>query len=235
MGEDKQTSKYRRWTKEEMDFIIKNYRKMTAKQMSLKMGRSVHAIHLKSGDMRIREKPTPSPPPKEGNNVIWRKSPYEGYWVTDTGLVWSTTRATYVKPFKTDSVIYSVQLKVDKQKLISVGRLVWETFKGPLPEGYVIAFKDRNDTHCDLPNLMILKRGDMMKMGYSTRKWIVQTDKFGNRVHVYPTYVACARKLGVSEATIRGVLSGRSSRKLQGVNLKIVHRPSVEKVRRKAS
>ena len=42
-------------------------------------------------------------------------------------------------------------------------RHVWAQAHGPIPEGYVVAFKDGNKTHCALDNLELVSRRDLMK------------------------------------------------------------------------
>lgn len=48
--------------------------------------------------------------------------------------------------------------------------LVWEEHRGPVPEGYVLAFKDGNRLNCDIDNLELLTRAEILHLnrnGYS--------------------------------------------------------------------
>ena len=43
-------------------------------------------------------------------------------------------------------------------------RHVWEQENGPVPKGMVVAFKDGHRTNCDLENLMLLSRAEMLTL-----------------------------------------------------------------------
>ena len=236
MGEDKQTGRFPKWSKEEEQFLIKNYRKMKMCEIGQQLNRTSHAVQLRSARLKLKERQTFTPPPKQSNEM-WRKTPYESYWVTDTGMVWDAKRAVGLKPIYINSGVHSIQLRIGKkQTLVSVGRLVWISFKGEIPKGYVVAFKDRNSANADLTNLLLMKRGDLMRFGYGTTQWIIQTDDQGKRIAVYPTVTACAKKFGVSTPTVRDYLKGkRIPKKLIGIHLRIVSRPTVRELRRNKS
>jgi len=51
-----------------------------------------------------------------------------------------------------------------------VGRLVWETFNGPIPKGKVIAYKDGDRTNNALSNLLCLTRGEAQSHSYFIRE-----------------------------------------------------------------
>jgi len=40
--------------------------------------------------------------------------------------------------------------------------LVWESFRGPVPHGHVIAFKDSNKAHIEIGNLECIPRAQLM-------------------------------------------------------------------------
>lgn len=43
-------------------------------------------------------------------------------------------------------------------------RLVWEEANGPIPEGYVVTFRDNDRMNCSLDNLMLITRGENAAM-----------------------------------------------------------------------
>ena len=50
-------------------------------------------------------------------------------------------------------------------------RAVWEEHNGPIPEGMLIAFKDKNPENCDIDNLMLIDKAEhaaMNNYGYRT-------------------------------------------------------------------
>ena len=38
----------------------------------------------------------------------------------------------------------------------------WEQAHGPVPQGMVVAFKDSDKTHCELENLMVISRAELL-------------------------------------------------------------------------
>lgn len=41
---------------------------------------------------------------------------------------------------------------------------VWEQRNGPVPDGMVVAFKDSDPTNCNINNLMLLSRAELLKL-----------------------------------------------------------------------
>lgn len=46
---------------------------------------------------------------------------------------------------------------------VAVHILIWEDKHGPIPPGYVLAFKDGDKTHIALQNLELIARADLMR------------------------------------------------------------------------
>lgn len=46
----------------------------------------------------------------------------------------------------------------------SVHVLNWEAVHGPVPEGYVLLFKDRDSSNCELSNLMLVTRSELARL-----------------------------------------------------------------------
>ena len=49
-------------------------------------------------------------------------------------------------------------------------RFVWEQANGYIPKGYVVVFRDGNQSNCDLSNLRCVHRGVLIRMNHYTRK-----------------------------------------------------------------
>ncbi len=57
-----------------------------------------------------------------------------------------------------------VYVKVEgKRRMVLKHRYVWEQHNGPVPKGWVVAFKDGNRLNCDIENLYIMSRADNCK------------------------------------------------------------------------
>ena len=57
-----------------------------------------------------------------------------------------------------------IEMKISEpNKWVVKHRFIWETFHGPIPEGYNVQFKDGDPTHTSLDNLYLISRSDQMK------------------------------------------------------------------------
>ncbi len=54
-------------------------------------------------------------------------------------------------------LVKTAEPSVFKQK----PRIIWEKEKGPIPEGYVVAFKNMDRTDCRIENLMLMSKANM--------------------------------------------------------------------------
>lgn len=50
------------------------------------------------------------------------------------------------------------------ERWIPLHRKVWEDHNGPIPDGYCVVFKDRNRENCNIDNLILMKRGELVTM-----------------------------------------------------------------------
>lgn len=48
-------------------------------------------------------------------------------------------------------------------------RLVWEKHNGPVPDGFIVQFKDGNRQNCDIDNLYMISRAEQMKTQNSSQ------------------------------------------------------------------
>ena len=94
-----------------------------------------------------------------------RRTCYEHAHIPDNQLPVGTVRKT-----KDGYLIKKVQergYQWDRWKLLH--RLIWEEKNGPIPEGYIVGFRDGNKENCDPDNLVLMTMGEnavMNKRGY---------------------------------------------------------------------
>lgn len=101
--------------------------------------------------------------------------------------------------------------KREKRKGFVVARLVWETFIGPIPEGYVVTHRNQQRLDNNLRNLEIKTVSKHFKDvgGGGKRRTVVKLDRQGNVVKVYPSAAACAKAEGYSHANISNRCLGK--------------------------
>ena len=54
-------------------------------------------------------------------------------------------------------------IRISKAKWVPLHRHVWQQHKGPIPKGYVVAFKDRNYKNCNITNLELISMKENME------------------------------------------------------------------------
>lgn len=57
-----------------------------------------------------------------------------------------------------------IEVKIDdKKRWRHKQRVVWEAANGPVPDGYIVSFKDGNKQNCDLDNLYLITKADNLR------------------------------------------------------------------------
>jgi hypothetical protein len=77
---------------------------------------------------------------------------HTNYEVYSEGYVISYKRPNYPKRLKPLKTSRNHQVNVDG-KLYLMQRFIWEAFRGEIPKGHVIYFKDNDNTNFSLDNL----------------------------------------------------------------------------------
>jgi hypothetical protein len=57
-----------------------------------------------------------------------------------------------------------VEIKTINKKWVSKHRLVWEQHHGPIPKGYTVVFLDDDTTNCNIDNLRLISRPELMRL-----------------------------------------------------------------------
>ena len=158
---------------------------------------------------------------------IWKNIPgYEGlYEVSNTGKI--RNRHGKILKCRLNKWGYcNVTLsKNNTQNTYSVHRLVYISFMGEIPEGYEVNHINEIKTDNRLENLNILTRAGNNRWGThyervskamkgrllnrsDQSKKIVQLNRNGEIIHIYPSLAEAERKTGVSDSSIWGVCNG---------------------------
>lgn len=145
--------------------------------------------------------------------VNWRQTEYEYIMVSDTGLLWHTRLGRYVKPVVQANGtqilnIYRSQLKVAK----TIAKLVYETFKGRVPEGYIVYHKDNTKENNFIGNLGIMRKAEFQKMNSKMNcgRQVVVLNKDGEVMKRYPSMTEYAKKNYVGLQTLIDYRRGRT-------------------------
>ena len=147
-------------------------------------------------------------------NEIWKDIPgYEGiYQVSNLGKIRSLkyNKVRILRPSKNGSGYYTVLLYLNNvAKNLSIHRLVWSAFNGPIPEGLEINHKDEDKANNALLNLELVTRKENMNYGTAIArsakkrsKSVIQFDKNGIFIKEWPSLNEIQRQLGYSASNI---------------------------------
>ena len=161
---------------------------------------------------------------------IWKDIPgWEGlYQASDLGRIKSlgndkTRKEKVLKPGITSDGYYFVGLhKSGKRSNKRVSRLVFETFKGPIPEGMQVNHINEVKTDNRLCNLNLMtakenmnwgtrgeRASEKMKNKETMSKWVIQLNKNNEILHFYPSIREAERQTGISNQSIANCCSGK--------------------------
>lgn len=137
--------------------------------------------------------------------VVWRDTEYEDLIVSETGLVWNTRLGQYIKPVTQRNGLQVLKICRSKLKVSkTIAKLVYETFKGPVPEGYVVYHKDNIKENNFIGNLGIMHKSQFQKANSKMNcgRRIDVIDENGEVIKRYRSMKEYAEKNYVSTQTL---------------------------------
>lgn len=153
-----------KWTESEVKYLRAHWGKTPQVELAKHLNKSFINIGTKakriglSGPYYKHEKNVP-PPNQYG--VIWRQSPVPHILASETGELWNKKRGAPIKTFvQKKTVVFSMMVN-HKVQNFTVARFVYESFKGKVPKGMIVAHLDGNTLNNDLGNLVVVRRGQL--------------------------------------------------------------------------
>lgn len=176
-------------TDEDVAYIIEHYATMSAAEIAVARGMTkstvVHIAHNndlhKSREWIAERARQRSADPNHGGRAtrfqVGRVSPNKGRkieeWMSPEGIVNSSrTRFKKGQPSRNIRPVGSERVNVegyieikmaDPNKWRQKQRVVWESANGPVPDGYVVSFKDGNKLNCELNNLVLTTKAENLQ------------------------------------------------------------------------
>lgn len=141
-------------------------------------------------------------------NKKWKVCYFDSdYLISDDGEIWNNKLKKMLIPSKRNEYLRASM----KNKKYSIHRLVWETFNGPIPEGYCIDHIDGNRANNSISNLRLTTQSEnmknAMKNGHKGQIPVLQYDKEGNLIKEYKTIQEAADAIGVTHPAIRSAIN----------------------------
>lgn len=153
----------------------------------------------------------------------WRKYPKnELYEISDQGRVRRKhkNKTTYLKPISNGYTLGVAILPGNKKT--SLARAVWETFRGPIPEGYIVIYKNGCNSMPDLYNLDIMEqrkfKSEQLAKRNVDRAIKVKDNDTGV---IYKSMRQAEKSLFVANGVIRDILLGNTKNSRTGLNISI--------------
>lgn len=136
------------------------------------------------------------------------------YRVNEEGLVQRYWKGKWIDlkpiPVKKSSTRVIMRMTNGKTKRVSLARLVWKAFRGPIPDGMVVGIRNGAKLDCRLENLFLTtreERGRAKRPGNS--RPVEKISRSGEVVAIYPSAAAAARANYISETQMRLHCAGR--------------------------
>ena len=160
----------------------------------------------------------------------WKQVPnYEGlYDLRNDGLLYSHPRNTTKGGYRYGDdnghgYLGTILSKDGVDTNVKMHILVWKTFVGPIPKGYVVHHKNHNRKDNRLENLELMSDYEHRKMHINERreeiqsasvekrrKTVIQYTKEGEFVAEYPSACEAERQTGIDQGSICKVCRGKS-------------------------
>lgn len=175
----------RRWTQQELDFLLKTYPTRSNSELCGLLHRSKSSIQLKAQKLGLAKTPKAYAKLRaehqfKKGHTPFNKGKKQEFFMSPEGResasrtqfkkgVCYETSPTY-RPVGYESIrrdkhgIPYAWVKVDENKrMVMKHRWVWEQAHGPIPKGRVIMFVDGNTLNCAIENLRLLTRSEQCR------------------------------------------------------------------------
>ena len=177
----------RRWTKWEIDFLIKHYPTRTSADIAEWVHHPVRAVRAKAFELGLRkDKAFMRECAKRGQFVKghrpFNKGRSQSEWMSEQGLeisarTWfrpGTQRPnslTFRQPgyecVRNEKGVKIIWIKpFDGRRMMPNHRWLWEQAHGAIPKGYNVQFKDGDTLNCVLDNLYLISRREQVRKNY---------------------------------------------------------------------
>ena len=149
----------KKWTVEEENFLRENYTEYDDEQLGEILDRTWKSVRVKRNRLGLFHYYAEPCPPIKGENWV----EYEGHLVSNKGRIKKDdTRFLQSHVHKTGYVAVSFN-----GKLQLAHRMVWQAFKGSIPEGYELDHIDCNKLNNALYNLDLVTHSENMRRAYA--------------------------------------------------------------------
>lgn len=145
------------------------------------------------------------------------------YYATKSGKIFNVYKSGNKRELKgyRRANVYCVKLTDTSGhcKELMFNRIIWETFKGPIPNGYIVTRKTSVLTENSLQNLRVVsKKQHGAKTGPKSRsKEVVLLNDDGEIVNFWTSARKAAKDLFVSHQTVNDVCNGKVQKPLINV------------------
>lgn len=136
---------------------------------------------------------------------------YTNYEIYEDGRIWSYLTKKWLKPRLSKYGYYDILLSNGKPTRFRLNRVVYETFKGEIPEGMYVNHIDENKLNNHISNLNLLTPKENSNWGSAPSKHyqaVAQYDKCCNLVGVYKSIKEASKQLGIGESRISNCCRG---------------------------
>lgn len=174
--------KRRIWTEDELSVLKDRYHNTTAGDLAKIFGRSVSSIHGKAAQSGLRKDPEFLREMRriQSNHPAIRATQFKPGSIPQnkgkkmSAEVYERCKGTMFKPGNTpknhmevgtevlrgDGYIWRKIAEPNKWKLVH--RILWEEQNGPVPKGFIVSFKNKNQQDIRLENLYLISRSEQL-------------------------------------------------------------------------
>lgn len=138
----------------------------------------------------------------------WRQFRDTEYWVSDEGRIKRKYKNGKEVIQQGVRVNNSIKVAVYKDKLY-LSRVVWETWRGEIPQGYVVSHKNGCVTMNDIYNLELIPKSEQTKKGKDLNSYWVEDTLTGKR---YSSLRKAEKDLHIGRNTISTDIKGEQKR-----------------------